>query len=90
MHFKDNIAAEESNAESDKKEICMENEMADKLDVLVEILFSYFHDITHLNGEIQTFESACFWFYKLWHDIQYDKFLWHHCYHNNKNIKLYI
>ena len=68
MHFKDNIAAEESNAESDKKEICMENEMADKLDVLMEILFSYFHDITHLNGEIQTFESACFWFYKLWHD----------------------
>ena len=65
MHFKDNIAAEESNAESDKKEICMENEMADKLDVLMEILFSYFHDITHLNGEIQTFESACFWFYKL-------------------------
>ena len=34
--------------------------MADKLDVLMEILFSYFRDITHLNGEIQTFESACF------------------------------
>ena len=34
--------------------------MADKLGVLMEILLSYFHDITHLNGEIQTFESACF------------------------------
>lgn len=30
---------------------CMENEMADKLDILMEILFKYIHEVTHINGK---------------------------------------
>ncbi|XP_020632916.1 RNA polymerase I-specific transcription initiation factor RRN3-like isoform X2 [Orbicella faveolata] len=44
-----NIAVEAS-ANHDE-EICMENEMADKLDILMEILFKYIHEVTHINGE---------------------------------------
>lgn len=46
-----NIAVEVHTAQDGKEQNCIENEMADKLDVLMEILFNYFHDITHINGE---------------------------------------
>lgn len=29
----------------------MENEMADKLDIVMEILFKYIHEVTHINGK---------------------------------------
>lgn len=45
-----NIAVEAS-ANHDE-EICMENEMADKLDILMEILFKYIHEVTHINGKL--------------------------------------
>ena len=35
------------------EENCMENEMADKLDILMEILFKYIHEVTHINGKSQ-------------------------------------
>ena len=47
-----NVAVEIRTAQDGKEQNCIENEMADKLDVLMEILFDYFHDITHINGEI--------------------------------------
>lgn len=31
---------------------CMENEMADKLDILMEILFKYIYEVTHINGKL--------------------------------------
>ena len=46
-----NIAVEASaNLDEDN---CMENEMADKLDILMEILFKYIHEVTHINGKCQ-------------------------------------
>ncbi|KAL9957553.1 hypothetical protein ACROYT_G039195 [Oculina patagonica] len=36
---------------SKEEENCMENEMADKLDILMEILLNYIHEVTHINGE---------------------------------------
>jgi len=41
----------EASANHDE-EICMENEMADKLDILMEILFKYIHEVTHINGKL--------------------------------------
>lgn len=29
---------------------CMGNEMADRLDILMEILFKYIHEVTHMDG----------------------------------------
>lgn len=37
---------------NDDEENCMENEMADKLDILMEILFKYIHELTHINGKL--------------------------------------
>lgn len=37
---------------------CMENEMADKLDILMEILFKYICEVTHINGEHSIDASA--------------------------------
>ena len=45
-----NIAVE-SSASLDEDN-CMENEMADKLDILMEILFKYIHEVTHINGKL--------------------------------------
>lgn len=50
LHYKDaaNIAVEASaNHDEDN---CMETEMADKLDIVMEILFKYIHEVTHING----------------------------------------
>lgn len=40
---------------SNEEENCMENEMADKLDILMEILFNYIYEVTHINGKFSTF-----------------------------------
>lgn len=45
-----NIAVEAS--ASLDEDNCMENEMADKLDILMEILFKYIHEVTHINGKL--------------------------------------
>ena len=41
----------EASANQDE-ENCMESEMADKLDILMEILFKYIHEVTHINGKL--------------------------------------
>lgn len=46
-----NISVETAAARDEEGENHMENEMADKLDILMEILFNYIHDTTHINGE---------------------------------------
>ena len=46
-----NISVETAAARDEEAENHMENEMADKLDILMEILFNYIHDTTHINGE---------------------------------------
>lgn len=48
LHCKEAAAAAASNEE----ETCMDNEMADKLDILMEILFNNVHEITHINGKL--------------------------------------
>ena len=45
-----NIAVEAS-ANHDEENCSMENEMADKLDILMETLFKYIHGVTHINGK---------------------------------------
>jgi len=40
----------EASANHDE-ENSMENEMADKLDIVMEILFKYIHEVTHINGK---------------------------------------
>ena len=42
----------ETTAAEEEDENHMENEMADKLDILMEILFDHIQDVTHINGEI--------------------------------------
>lgn len=31
---------------------CMENEMVDKLDILMEILFKYIYEVIYINGKL--------------------------------------
>jgi len=53
MCFKDiNNIAVETTAADEEDENHMGNEMADKLDILMEILFDHIQDVTHINGEI--------------------------------------
>lgn len=44
-----NIAVEDSGEGQEVN--CMGNEMADRLDILMEILFKYIHEVTHIDGE---------------------------------------
>lgn len=38
---------------------CMGNEMADRLDILMEILFKYIHEVTHMDGNFNRLLSCC-------------------------------
>lgn len=37
---------------------CMGNEMADRLDILMEILFKYIHEVTHMDGNFNLLLSC--------------------------------
>ena len=37
---------------------CMGNEMADRLDILMEILFNYIHEVTHMDGNFNRLLSC--------------------------------
>lgn len=54
MYSKDlnNIGVESTAAGDEDEENSMENEMANKLDILMEILFKHIQDITHINGKV--------------------------------------